>query len=66
MTCKFCHESTPQNRRDGFCSDLCEERWTISNASSRWAKGYAAGRESQRAELEWLRSENERMRKNDT
>ena len=25
MTCEWCHEFTPRNRKDGFCSDICKE-----------------------------------------
>lgn len=25
MTCKWCHEFCPPNRKDGFCSDICKE-----------------------------------------
>jgi hypothetical protein len=27
MTCKWCHEFNPPNRKDGFCSDICKEHW---------------------------------------
>ena len=27
MTCKWCHEFSPTNRKDGFCSDICEDHW---------------------------------------
>jgi hypothetical protein len=25
MTCEWCHEFCPPNRKDGFCSDICKE-----------------------------------------
>jgi len=24
MTCAWCHEFTPPNRKDGYCSDICQ------------------------------------------
>lgn len=24
MSCNWCHESMPPNRKDGFCSDICQ------------------------------------------
>jgi hypothetical protein len=24
MTCNWCHEFTPPNRKDGYCSDICQ------------------------------------------
>ena len=24
MACKWCHEGNPVNRKDGFCSDMCQ------------------------------------------
>lgn len=25
MTCEWCHDFCPPNRKDGYCSDLCKE-----------------------------------------
>jgi hypothetical protein len=42
--------------------DFKAEMDAIWEPRTPWAKGYAAGKESQRGELEWLRAEVERLR----